>query len=90
MQMFVRTDRVIFCYTELGLCRGLRDGVVGAVPSQGPEAVLQSYVDLPRGEGDLASLDVFLITYFLLMRSELGDVRGEALTLRPTGRVETN
>ena len=54
-----------------------------AVPADRSEAVLDGGVDDPRGEGDVAGLDVLVITYLLLLGRELGEVGGEALSVRP-------
>ena len=76
--MFARTDRVILCDAVIQ-----RLVLVGAVLSNGSVTVLGGGVDNPRTEGDLTSLDIFLITLLLLHRPELGHVGGETLTLRP-------
>ena len=54
-----------------------------AVPADRSEAVLDGGVDDPRGEGDVAGLDILVITYLLLLGCELGEVGGEALSVRP-------
>ena len=61
-------------------------GASGAVLGDGPVAVLGGGVDNARAEGDLASLDIFLITLLLLYSSELGHVGGETLTLGPSAK----
>ena len=82
--MFARADRVIFCEAVVQLRLGSLLVLVGAVPRNGPVAVLDGGVDNPRTEGDLTGLDIFLITLPLLDRAELGHVGGETLTLRPS------
>ena len=81
--MFGRTDRVIFCDAVVQLWPGRPLVLAGAVPGDGPVAVPGGGVDSPRTEGDLTSLDIFLITLLLLHWPELGHVGRETLALRP-------
>ena len=75
--MFGCADRVILSPAVLRLCLTI------AVPGDGCEAVLHGGVDDPRAEGDVAGLDILVVTYLLLFGGELGEVGGEALSLRP-------
>ena len=78
---------MIFCGAVLQLrLLDMVGGVGGAVPGDGPVAVLGGGVDNARVEGDLTSLDIFLITLLLLHSSELGHVGRETLALGPSAK----